>query len=125
MRSSSIIMSYFVIGVVMLGGGELNLDQLGPIGFFADVGSDGGVSTAGNLLANINDAGGSLEAVATVFTGTILLIWQLVSGILAFIHWPILVLNAHNAPPIAVLLLGGGFVGAFYMSVIRLFRVSA
>lgn len=123
MRSSSIVMSYLIIGVVVFGGGVIQWGDAGVVTYFAA--ADGGTfAPAGTALSQLETAGGSLETVVGLAVGMVLVVWNLLINLLAFFHWPIIALNDMNAPPLAVLLLGGGYVGAFYMSVLRTLRLS-
>lgn len=127
MRASEVILIYFVMGAVMFGGGAVNFEQVGVASFFFTQSGGGGsvFAPAGNALANLNDAGGMLESVATLAIGGILLVWNLIVAIIGFLHWPIWTLRGVNAPPEAVLLLGGSLTAAFYLSVIQLLNRSS
>lgn len=124
MRFGRIILAYFVIGSVMIGGGAIDFGEAGVAEFF--------VEPSGNSYAPAQDAsttlGGLENAISQLvgqFLGALQLVYNLIVGLLAYLNWPVVVLLSNNAPPMAVLLLGGTFEVAFYVSVIRLVRTSA
>jgi hypothetical protein len=124
MRFSTIILAYFVVGAVMFGGGAIDYEEAGVATFFVE--EDGGTfgpdeETAGEL----EGLGGAIQQLLGEFIGAIQLVYNLIVSLLGFLNWPLVVLSSANAPPMAVLLLGGTFTAAFYMSVIRLIQSSA
>lgn len=126
MRFRQIILAYFVIGAVMYGGGAIAWEDSGLASWF--VSTDGGtVEVQGQTSENVEDpfsnldaAGRSIAGVIATFGGPVLVVWNLIVGITGFLHWPVLVLATNNAPPSVTILLGGGFVVAFYMSLVGL-----
>ena len=124
-RFSDMIIAYLVIGAVMFGGGAISWDQSGVAQFFVSQDDDGGLSASDNTDENLTGISGALNSVVDMVAGPILVIWDLVVGLIAYLNWPIIVLLSNNAPPMLVLLLGVPFNAGFYLSVLRLLRVSA
>jgi len=125
MQLSDVILVYFVIGAVMVGGGAVDLGASGGqgagiAGFFVEEGDSGEIQPGQNATSNLDEAGGAISSIVNLAVGAIVLVWNLASSLFNFINWPILVLWQNNAPPMAVLLLGGSFTAAFYMSVVGL-----
>lgn len=116
MRFSEVIMVYFVIGVVMFGGGALDFGQAGVASNIVQM-EDGSWSVNPQLFAELAGADNSVSQVITVAVGGISLVFNLIKMMFGFLNWPILALQGAGAPPLAVLLLGGGFTAAFYLSV--------
>lgn len=124
MQFSNLIMAYFVIGAVMWGGGAIDYQESGVAAFFVDNNS-GDVAGSEQAESNLSGIGGAIQSVVDMFAGPLIIIWNLVVGLTAFMHWPIVVLEGNNAPPSVTVLLGGGFVVGFYMSLIGLVTRSA
>lgn len=123
-------MVYFVIGAVMVGGGAVALGGdgagAGVAGFFVEQNqTTGDLQPSENAASQIDETGGAISTVVSLAAGAIVLVWELALGLFNFLHWPILVLLQVNAPPMAVLLIGGGFTAAFYMAIIGLVWRSA
>lgn len=126
MRASQIVMAYFVIGVTMFGGGAIAFSETGVATWVVDYNTTAGtVSPSNNTTENVEGTGGAIESIVNLAVGTVLLVWNLFVALVAFMHWPILVLYSNSAPPVATMLFGGGFTLAFYLSLIRLVRTSA
>jgi len=123
-RFSTIVLAYFVIGAVMIGGGAVAFDDAGVAQFFVDDGPNG-IAPNSDTVQNLDGIGGALQSIVDQFAGPIVLIWNLVVGLLTYLNWPVVVLATNGAPPMATLLLGGSLTVAFYGSVIRLVRTSA
>jgi len=130
MQLSDVVLVYFVIGAVMVGGGAVDLGGTGGqgagiVGFFVEEDASGDLQPSNETTSQIDNTGGAISTVVNLAVGAALLVWNLASGLFNFINWPILVLLQHNAPPMAVLLIGGSFTAAFYMAVIGLLWRSA
>jgi len=124
MKFSSIILAYFIIGAVMFGGGAITYQESGVASFFVE--QDGGGFGPGQEAEDkLGGIGIAISNLLEEFIGGIQLVYNLIVGLLGFINWPIIVLVQTNAPPVAVLLIGGSFTVAFYGSVISLIRGSA
>lgn len=124
MNYANIILAYFVIGSVMFGGGAINYDESGVATFFVES-DQGGFGPAEESTNDLEGIGGAITDLVGQAFGAIALVFNLIVGLLAFLHWPVVVLSSNNAPPMATLLLGGSFTVAFYMAVIRLVTASA
>lgn len=118
MQLSDVVLVYFVIGAVMVGGGAIDIGQAGIVNFFVEETGDGEIEATGQATDQIDETGGAISTVVSLAVGAIVLVWQLAIGLFTFIHWPIVALTQNNAPPMVVLLLGGSFTAAFYMAVI-------
>lgn len=114
---SDVVMVYFVIGAVMVGGGALEVGNAGIADFFVSEGDNGTLQPAQNTTEQIQNTGGAISTVVSLAVGGILLVWSFVQGLFTYLNWPIFVLLQHNAPPMAVLLLGGSFTAAFYLAI--------
>jgi len=124
MRFTRMILAYFVIGSVMFGGGAISFEEAGVAGFFVDDLGDG-FGPSENSQNQLSGVGNAIGQLVGEFLGAIQLVWNLIVGLLGFLNWPIIVLMSNNAPPMAVLLIGGTFSAAFYLGVIRLIQSSA
>jgi hypothetical protein len=118
MQLSDVVLIYFVIGAVMVGGGAVDVGQAGIVNFFVEEDDGGNIEATGNATNQIDKTGGSISTVVSLAVGVALLVWNMATGLFAFIHWPLVALTQANAPPMAVLLFGGSFTAAFYMAVI-------
>lgn len=134
MRFTNVILAYFVIGVVMFGGGAIDYQDSGVSTFFVETNktttaAGGNNSTtlkpSAEAESGLSAIGGAIGDLVGQFLGAIQLVYNLIVGLLGFLNWPIIVLLGVNAPPLAVLLIGGTFSAAFYLSVIRLIQQSA
>jgi len=123
-RFSNIVLAYLIIGTVMFGGGAIGFEEIGIAGAFVDDGA-GGIAPDSDRTQNLKGIGGAIQSVVDQFAGPLVLVFNLIVALLGFLNWPITVLNSVNAPPIAVIGLGGSFTAAFYLSVIRVVRQSA
>lgn len=110
-----VVMAYFVIGSVMWGGGALDFQDAGVAKFFVTVNGNS-VSGSQSLSSNLGGIGGSIQAVLNFAIGGVQLLWNLIVGLIGYLHWPIIALQSANAPPKVTVLVGGGFVAAFYLS---------
>lgn len=123
-RATNVILMYFIIGVVMFGGGAITWDDTGPTKYFVNMGPDG-VSPADDPASNLEGVGGAITSLIGSYGGPVLLVWNLFAGLVSFIHWPLFVFMDAGAPPRVTVLLGGTLTVMFYMAVIRLVRTSA
>lgn len=117
MQFRDVIMAYFVIGAVMFGGGAISWDNVGAASMFVD-NDNGNIGGSEESASNLGGIGGAIQSAVNMFLGGLIIAWNLIIGLLAFLHWPITVLDSNNAPPTITILLGGGFTAAFYMSLI-------
>jgi len=119
-----ILIAYLIIGAVMLGGGAIQWDDSGPLQFFAS-------NDDGQIVANEANQGEfsefekAIRGVVNLVAGPLILIWNLISGLVTYLNWPIFVLTSNNAPPMIVLVLGVPFNAAFYLSLLKLIRSSS
>jgi len=125
MRFGPVVMTYFIIGAVMWGGGALAFQQAGVVGVvFDDVGA-GGVDINSSTSEQIQRTGGPIqEAVSSVGGAGLLAIYNIAAGFIGYIFWPITALAANDAPPRAIVLLGGIFTMMFIVGFIRLIASS-
>jgi len=125
MRFGTIILAYFVIGVVMFGGGAIDYEDAGVATYFVEDPGGEGPEPRKEASDNLGGIGTAISNLVGQFVGALQLVYNLVVGLLGFLNWPVVVLLSVNAPPSSVLLLGGTMQVGFYVSVIRLFRSSA
>lgn len=125
MQLSDVVIVYFVIGAVMVGGGALALGDAGVVNFIIAEDDQGNIEPADNAANQISQTGGAITTVVSLAVGAIVLVWELALGLFNFLNWPITMLYQNNAPPMAIILLGGSFTLAFYMAVIGLVWRSA
>jgi hypothetical protein len=124
MRFSGIIMSYFVIGAVMWGGGVIAWGDAGIGSLLVEDPQTGQINE--ETSTELEELGGPIKNLLnSVSGGGLVAVWSVISGILGFLFWPIDVLLSVNAPMEAVVLLGGGPTIAFYATLIRAVRGSA
>jgi len=125
MQISKILVMYFVIGAVMFGGGAVTFDNSGVTAFFVDMADDGSVEPDSDTQDKLTGLSGAITSLVGQFGGPLVLVWNLVVGIVAYLHWPVTVLVDNHAPPRVTLLLGGTFTAMFYVALISLVRSSA
>lgn len=125
MHVSNVIVLYFVIGAVMFGGGAVTWDDSGVTAFFVDLGPEGQVSPDAGPEDRLSGVSGAITSLVGEFGGPIVLVWNLVIGLISFIHWPLVVCIEHNVPPRVTVLLGGTPTAMFYMALIILVKGSA
>lgn len=123
-RSTNIVIIYFVIGAVMFGGGAVSWDNSGPTQHFVDMGPDS-VSPNEDVQDDLEGVGSAITNLIGSFGGPVLLVWNLFFGLVSFIHWPLFVFSDVGAPVEITVLLGGTLTAMFYMAVIRLVKSSA
>lgn len=124
-RFRQYIIAYFILGAVMMGGGAVTYQEAGVPTFFIQEPDNGTVNATQEPQDNAGGIGGMIKSVVDSFTGGLILVWELVTGLFTFMNWPIVVLQSNNAPPMATVMLGGPFTAGFYGSVIGLVKSSA
>lgn len=120
MELSEVVMIYFVIGAVMVGGGAIQLTDAGMASFFIQEDANGDLEPTNTTTNELEETDDAISTVVSLTVGGIVLVWDLALGLFNFLNWPVVTLQQANAPPMAVLLLGGGFTSAFYMAIIGL-----
>lgn len=125
MNFQSVALAYFVIGAVMFGGGAVDFEEAGVTQFFLDQNEQGFAPAEAELgqkspQSAIQGVVGAILGIIDAITGGIVLVFNLAVSLLGYLNWPITVLLAANAPPSAVLVVGGTFTASFYLSVINL-----
>lgn len=123
-RASRLILLYFVIGSVMFGGGAVTWDNSGPTQYFVTLDSHG-VSPADQPTDQAEGISGMITNLLGSFTGMALIVWNLFTGLVAWMNWPLFVFMDSGAPTEVTVLLGGSLTAMFYMSVVRLVKSSA
>jgi hypothetical protein len=119
MRFGSILLAYFIIGTVMWGGGLIAWDTTGPVQEFVGV-ENGSVDANESTAGQLERTGGVVGQAAQSLAGPILLVWNLVTGFVAYVFWPVTVLTTVNAPPQLIVLMGGSMSVAFFVAIVRL-----
>jgi len=113
-------MAYFIVGAVMWGAGLVAWDTTGPAQEFVDVGQNGTVNANESTAGQLERTGGVVGQAAQSLAGPILLVWNLVTGFVAYVFWPVTVLQTVNAPPRLIVLMGGAMAVGFFVSIVRL-----
>jgi len=124
MRFTTIIVTYFVIGAVMWGGGAIAWDDSGVGQYLIEDPTRGDANEG--VQSNIEQAGGPIQqAAGTIGGGGVLAIWNILVQFIAYLFWPLSVLISINAPPRATTLIGGTLVISFLATMVRIIRGSA
>lgn len=124
MRFTNVVLAYFVMGIVMWGGGAIVWADTGVAGLLIDDPGSGSVSqdTAGEL----QQLGGPIQEAAATVGGTgLLAAWNVLVKLIGFFFWPVVTLQGVAAPPRVWVLFGGIPTAAFYVTLVRLIRSSA
>jgi len=124
-RFSNIVLAYLMIGAVMWAGGAVAWGDAGINQFFIDQSSDGTIEATQGPQEELGGVGSTIQNVIASFGAPLVLIWNLVTGIISWLNWPLAVLVSVNAPPRITVLVGGPMTAAFYLSIIRVVRTSA
>jgi hypothetical protein len=123
MRFGPVIMAYFMIGVVMWGGGVIGWTESGVGQEF--VNPQGDQVTPNNETAEqLERTGGVVDQAAQSLAGPVILVWNLVTNFIKFLFWPVTTLQAVNAPPQLVVLSAALSVGFFVALIGLLGRIS-
>jgi len=123
-RFAAVLLTYFVIGATMWGGGVISWGNTGIGGFIIeDV--DGAVSVNEKTGDALEQSGGPIRQAAATVGAPILAIWNFIIQFIGYLFWPITVLQSVAAPPRAVVIAGGSLTVMFLGAVIRLIRRSA
>jgi len=118
MRFGPILVAYFLIGVVMWGGGVIAWQDAGLAQEFIDP-SGGNVSTNDSTARQLEQTGGVIDQAASSLAGPVILIWNLITNFLRFLFWPTSVMIAVNAPP-RLTALASVLTVAFFVAIIGL-----
>ena len=127
-RFSSILIVYFLIGAVMWGGGAIGWDDAGVGQFIIDDPSH--INNPDETGVN-NEASGALSKLADpiqnvigTIGGGLIATWNLMARFIAYLFWPVTVMQSVNAPK-RVVVLSGALVIAFFGGFLRTIRTSA
>lgn len=121
-RLGEVVIAYFLIGALMWAGGVIDWQEAGVGSVFVDP-EGNATSTNASTGEQLEQAGGPIQQAAnTVSGGGLLAVWGLVTSILAFLFWPVTVLQSVQAPSEIVVLVGGPLVVAFFMAIILTIR---
>ena len=124
MRFTHVIMAYFMIGVVLWGGGVLSWGGVGVAGVLIDNPDEEDLGE--DSIEDIESTWGPVAQLAdTVTGGGLVAAVEFISGLVSFLFWPITVLIGVGAPTEVWVFLGGGLPFAFYASIIRILRGTA
>jgi hypothetical protein len=125
MRFGVILLVYFVLGAVMWGGGVVDYAETGPVQEFVEPQQNGSVEVNQSTAGQLERTGGVVGQASKSLAGPLLLVWNLVTGFVSYVFWPVTTLQAVNAPPRFIVLAGGALSVGFFVSVVRLLgRVS-
>lgn len=133
-KFGQIVVIYFMMGVIVWGGGVVDFSQTGLVGSFVEVNESTGDVGANNtsiVAPGEEDNSGILEnllgpvkeALDTVAGGGVISAFQAVDRFLGFFAWPVTTTKAINAPREAVAL-SGVLVVSFVFGAIRIIRSS-
>lgn len=114
---SDVVIVYFVVGVIMVGGGALDLSDAGIANFFVEEEDDGEFTGGTDPSGQIDDTDSAVQTVVSLAVGGALLVWNFIKGLFVYLFWPLVTLYQVGAPPMATLLIGGGFTTAFYLGI--------
>lgn len=124
-RFGEVVLAYFLIGSMMWAGGLVGWHDAG-VGSVLVSPSEYGAQANSSTGEQLEQASGPIQQAAdTVSGGGLLAVWGLITGILNYLFWPVSVMVTVNAPAEVVVLMGGTFVMALFVGVIRLIRSSA
>jgi hypothetical protein len=115
-------LAYFVLGVIMHGGGAIDYGEAGIVTTIADQTDNGEVRASEKAANSVKGVGGAMSTAARLLSGGLTIIWNIISIFTGFLNWPITVLATNNAPPMATLLFGGSLTTAFYISLANMIR---
>lgn len=129
MSFTDVLQVYFVMGIVMVGGGAIELQSAGPVSTLL---SEGPAAVAVNEQEVRQESGGWLtnifgplqEATGEIFGGALIAVSSVVTDLLAFLAWPVSVSAGQNMPT-EVQLLASILVFAMVMGTIKVLRPSA
>jgi hypothetical protein len=124
MQFTRIIVLYFVLGALMFGGGAVSWDSSGPTKYFVSQ-DQTGVSADSQPQQQLGGVAGAITSLLGQFGAPLVLVWNLVVGLVSFLHWPIFVMAENSVPPRVTVLFGGGLTVMFYGSLVRLVKSSA
>lgn len=71
---SNILVAYFVIGSVMVGGGAIDFQESGVPGFFVDETEAGGFAASENASQKFKEADNIVDKIIKQLTGTVALV---------------------------------------------------
>lgn len=119
----NIILVYVVIGIVMYGGGAIAFGDIGPTKVFVEQDEDGDLSANEETRTLLGQVDGAIESALTTVGGAgLVAVYNLLTGLIGFVLWPITVLRGGGAPWDITLLFGTPPVAAFFGAFIALIR---
>lgn len=124
-RFADIVLTYMVIGAVMFVGGAIPFQDVGALQFFVNDTSGDDVNINETAAQNLDESTGVGTGVIGQVGGFLALVVGVIGALFGYLNWPITVLLLHDAPPQIILVVGVPLTGAFYLSVIRVFRSSS
>lgn len=124
MQFTRILVVYLVLGALMFGGGAVSWDDTGPTKYFLSK-DEVGVTPDDQPSQTLGGVAGAITSLVGQFGAPLILVWNLVVGLVSFLHWPIFVMVENAVPPRVTVLLGGSLTVMFYGGIVRLVRSSA
>lgn len=122
-RFSQVVMAYFFIGALMWGGGVIDWEQAGVGNLIIQPQEGGAAKVNTDTGEDLQGMGGPIkEAVSSVSGGALLAIWNIVVKIIGYLFWPITALQSVDAPSRVVVVGGGGFTMALFVSFLLFIR---
>jgi len=132
-KFGQIVVIYFLMGVIVWGGGVVDFTETGLVGSFVEINETSGEVGVNDtsIVAPGEDNSGILEsllgpvkeALNTIAGGGIISAFQALDRFLGFFAWPVTTTKAINAPREAVAL-SGVLVVSFVFGAIRIIRSS-
>lgn len=118
----NIVIAYVVMGVVMYGGGAIAFGDIGATQVFVEQeGSE--LSTNEETTTLLSQVDGAIQsALQTVGGSALIAVYQLLTGVIGFVLWPVTVLRGAGAPWDITMLFGVPPTAAFFGSFIALIR---
>ena len=118
--------TYFVLGAMSWGAGLVDRQRSGMVNTFFHI-EDGNVHTVDGVAEMLGELGENLSEFnpAELMLGSVVLVLGIVRDVVFYIFWPVTTLQALQAPPEIVLLVGGSLVVAFFVGTVRVFRAAA
>lgn len=125
MRFGNVILGYFVIGALMWGGGVIAWDDAGVAQMFVDDPTNPEPNE--ERQQDVQGIDGRISQIVGSFASALGLfaVWNILVKFVAYLFWPITVLNSVAAPPRIVVLLGGALTTMFHLALLRAVRGSS
>lgn len=127
MRFSKIVLAYFLIGSLMWAGGIIDWADAGVGSVIIDNPGVGDEQTQvdESTQTDLEGIGGVIQQAVQSGAGGLIAVWNIAVKLVGFMFWPITILLSLNAPPRAVVVIGGTLTMVFLGGILRLVKTSA